>query len=138
MNELAFIAVCTPTGRRLVPLLAIFRLIIFVLIVRPERQLMVTVRKAALVIKLANTGLHELLAQLRFIVYAEVLDIFEHGLSGRKIHDLLLAAPLPRQTQSLLHLQLSEQFFRVSRKARVLIRNLIQLCGTIALGQRTA
>lgn len=112
VNELALIAICATTGRSLVPLLAIFGLIIFVLWLRYYHKLMQAVRKGALITELALAGLHELAAQLRSIVDAEVLDIFEHGLSRWKIHDLLITL-LGWQAETLLHLQLSEQFLGV-------------------------
>lgn len=82
MNELAFVAVRAFSRCLYMPLFAHFGLVVLMRRLLLKVQLAHAVSVSTLVIELTNAFFHEILAQLRFVVYAKVFNILDHFFPG--------------------------------------------------------
>jgi len=93
VNELAFVAIGALPRCLLVPLFTHFSLIVLVELLwsRLHYQFWVTMGVGALLIELANSSVHEIPAQLCFVIEFEILDIAQHLFARLEMHLFLLA-----------------------------------------------
>ena len=93
VNELAFVAIGALPRCLLVPLFTHFSLIVLVELLwsRLHYQFRVTVGVGALLIELTSSSVHEIPAQLCFVIEFEILDIAQHLFARLEMHLFLLS-----------------------------------------------
>lgn len=87
MYKLALVSISTVAGARLVPLLAHFRLVIFMCRF-PCIQLVVAMSVGTIMIKLTGSIFHPVSTKFCFVIEPEVFDVFYHFFSAGEIHVL--------------------------------------------------